>query len=65
MFIQAERKKLERMRVAHDKDCKNKETELATLKGKLKILEQTSGAGAKRISELKQEHEEAIKSMYK
>lgn len=64
MFIQlkAERKKLERMRITHDKDIKNKEAELATLKGKLKILEQNSGAGAKKIADLKQEYEETIKS---
>ncbi|CAK1544634.1 unnamed protein product [Leptosia nina] len=61
--LQAERKKLERMRSAHDKDIKNKEAELATLKGKLKVLEQTSGAGAKRIAELKQEHEENMKKL--
>lgn len=52
------------MRTAHDKDIKNKEAELATLKGKLKVLEQSSGAGAKRISDLKQEYEETVKSMY-
>ncbi|XP_045447825.1 myosin-3 [Melitaea cinxia] len=61
--LQAERKKFERIRVNHDKDIKNKEVELSTLKGKLKVLEQTSGAGAKRISELKQEHEEAVKKL--
>ncbi|XP_064292604.1 uncharacterized protein LOC128679771 isoform X4 [Plodia interpunctella] len=61
--LQAERKKLERMRVAHDKDSKNKEAELATLKGKLKVLEQTSGAGAKRIADLKQEYEESVKKL--
>ncbi|XP_045494055.1 early endosome antigen 1 isoform X2 [Colias croceus] len=61
--LQAERKKLERMRTSHDKDTKNKEAELATLKGKLKILEQTSGAGAKRIAELKQEYEDTIKKL--
>lgn len=60
---QAERKKFERMRNNHDKDIKNKEAELAALKGKLKVLEQTAGAGAKRLTELKQEHEDAIKSM--
>lgn len=52
------------MRANHDKDIKNKEAELATLKGKLKVLEQTSGAGAKRLTELKQEHEETVKSTY-
>lgn len=52
------------MRIAHDKDVKNKDAELATLKGKLKILEQNSGAGAKRITELKQEYEETVKSLY-
>ncbi|XP_060806569.1 myosin-2 heavy chain isoform X2 [Amyelois transitella] len=61
--LQAERKKLERMRIAHDKDSKNKEAELATLKGKLKVLEQTSGAGAKRIADLKQEYEESVKKL--
>ncbi|CAH2102685.1 unnamed protein product [Euphydryas editha] len=61
--LQAERKKFERIRANHDKDIKNKEAELATLKGKLKVLEQTSGAGAKRLSELKQEHEEAVKKL--
>ncbi|XP_061708674.1 restin homolog isoform X3 [Cydia pomonella] len=61
--LQAERKKLERMRITHDKDNKNKEAELATLKGKLKILEQNSGAGAKRISDLKQEYEETVKKL--
>ncbi|XP_038208413.1 myosin-9 isoform X3 [Zerene cesonia] len=61
--LQAERKKVERMRTSHDKDIKNKEAELATLKGKLKILEQTSGAGAKRIAELKQEYEDTIKKL--
>lgn len=50
------------MRISHDKDSKNKEAELATLKGKLKILEQSSGAGAKRIADLKQEYEETVKS---
>lgn len=50
------------MRSSHDKDTKNKEAELATLKGKIKVLEQSSGAGVKRIAELKQEHEEASKS---
>ena len=52
------------MRKAHDIDIKNKEAELATLKGKLKVLEQSSGAGAKKISDLKQEYEETVKSMY-
>lgn len=52
------------MRANHDKDIKNKEVELATLKGKLKVLEQTSVAGAKRLIELKQEHEETVKSTY-
>ncbi|XP_073957356.1 uncharacterized protein isoform X9 [Choristoneura fumiferana] len=61
--LQAERKKMERMRVSHDKDSKNKEAELATLKGKLKILEQSSGAGAKRIADLKQEYEETVKKL--
>ncbi|KAL0901673.1 hypothetical protein ABMA27_006872 [Loxostege sticticalis] len=61
--LQAERKKLERMRIAHDKDIKNKEAELATLKGKLKVLEQTTGAGAKRIADLKQEYEETVKKL--
>ncbi|XP_028035140.1 myosin-2 heavy chain [Bombyx mandarina] len=61
--LQSERKKLDRMRIAHDKDVKNKEAELATLKGKLKILEQNSGAGAKRITELKQEYEETVKKL--
>ncbi|XP_063357519.1 uncharacterized protein LOC134647220 isoform X2 [Cydia amplana] len=61
--LQAERKKLERMRITHDKDNKNKEAELATLKGKLKVLEQSSGAGAKRISDLKQEYEETVKKL--
>lgn len=60
--LQAERKKLERIRISHDKDVKNKEAELATLKGKLKVLEQSSGAGAKRIVDLKQEYEETVKS---
>lgn len=50
------------MRLAHDKDTKNKEAELATLKGKLKVLEQTSGASAMRIADLKQEYEETVKS---
>ncbi|XP_026731687.1 myosin-2 heavy chain isoform X3 [Trichoplusia ni] len=61
--LQAERKKLERMRTAHDRDTKNKEAELATLKGKLKLLEQSSGAGIKKISDLKQEYEETIKKL--
>ncbi|XP_013176311.1 PREDICTED: early endosome antigen 1 isoform X4 [Papilio xuthus] len=61
--LQVERKKIDRIRATHDKDIKNKEAELATLKGKLKILEQSSGAGAKRISDLKQEHEESIKKL--
>lgn len=50
------------MRTAHDRDIKNKEAELATLRGKLKVLEQSSGAGAKRIADLKQEYEETVKS---
>lgn len=53
------------MRVAHDRDIKNKEAELATLKGKLKVLEQSSGAGAKRIADLKQEYEETVKSKWR
>ncbi|XP_039754596.1 COP1-interactive protein 1 isoform X4 [Pararge aegeria] len=61
--LQAERKKIDRIRANHDKDIKNKEAELATLKGKLKVLEQTSGAGAKRLTELKQEHEETVKKL--
>ncbi|XP_061385732.1 centromere-associated protein E isoform X1 [Danaus plexippus] len=61
--IQAERKKIDRMRANHDKDIKNKEAELATLRGKLKVLEQTSGAGTKRLSEIKQEHEEKVKKL--
>ncbi|XP_063839420.1 uncharacterized protein LOC135088497 isoform X4 [Ostrinia nubilalis] len=61
--LQAERKKLERMRIAHDKDVKNKEAELATLKGKLKVLEQSTGAGVKRIADLKQEYEETVKKL--
>lgn len=50
------------MRVSHDKDIKNKEAELATLKGKLKVLEQSTGAGVKRIADLKQEYEDTVKS---
>lgn len=50
------------MRNAHDKDIKNKEAELATLRGKLKVLEQSSGAGTKRIADMKQEYEETVKS---
>ncbi|CAH0724758.1 unnamed protein product, partial [Brenthis ino] len=61
--LQAERKKFDRMRANHDKDIKNKEAELATLKGKLKVLEQSTGAGAKRLSELKQEYEESVKKL--
>lgn len=52
------------MRKAHDVDIKNKEAELATLKGKLKVLEQSSGAGAKKITDLKQEYEETVKSRF-
>ncbi|XP_030026857.2 golgin subfamily A member 4 isoform X3 [Manduca sexta] len=61
--LQAEKKKVDRIRLSHDKDIKNKEAELATLKGKLKVLEQSSGVGAKKIADLKQEYEETIKKM--
>lgn len=50
------------MKMIHEKDLKNKELELATLKGKLRTLEQTSGAGSKKIEELKKEYDEKFKS---
>ncbi|CAH2050250.1 unnamed protein product, partial [Iphiclides podalirius] len=61
--LQVERKKIDRIRIAHDKDIKNKEAELATLKGKVKILEQNFGTGAKKLTDLKQEYEENIKKL--
>ncbi|XP_077295291.1 uncharacterized protein LOC143917604 isoform X2 [Arctopsyche grandis] len=61
--FQAEKKRTERMKVIHEKDLKNKELELASLKSKLRTLEQTSGAGSKKIEELKKEYDEKFKKL--
>ncbi|RZC34944.1 leucine-rich repeat-containing protein [Asbolus verrucosus] len=52
--LQNERKKNEVMKGNHEKENKNKELELSSLKSKIKSLELNSGAGTKRLAEIKQ-----------
>jgi hypothetical protein len=49
------------MKVNHDKQNKNKEMELSSLKSKIKSLELNAGTGTKRLAEIKQ-FQETIES---
>ncbi|RZF43454.1 hypothetical protein LSTR_LSTR001715 [Laodelphax striatellus] len=49
MDLQAERKMIERLKATHEKEIKNKETELTTLKSKSALT------GSKKLNEVKQE----------
>ncbi|KAF5306044.1 hypothetical protein FQR65_LT00759 [Abscondita terminalis] len=58
--LQNERKKLDIMKINHEKDNKNKDIELNSLKSKIKTLELNTTSGSKKISEVKQEYQERI-----
>lgn len=64
LFFQAERKKIERMKNAHEKELRNRETELAALKVKIRSLEHSSGSSTKKVSELKDEYLSKIQSEF-
>lgn len=46
----------------HQKEQKNRELELTTLRNKIKTLELSSGAGNKKITEIQQDYQERIES---
>jgi len=50
------------MKTSHEKDVKNKETELAALKVKIKTLEISQGDSSQRVSEVREELSSKIKS---
>lgn len=50
------------MKTNNQKEQKNRELELGTLRNKIKSLELNSGAGNKKISEVKQDYQERIDS---
>lgn len=62
--LQAERKKIDRMKVAYEKEQRNKETELAALKVKIRSLEHSTGTSTKKVSELKDEYSTKIQSTF-
>lgn len=52
------------MKANYEKEKKNKEAELNSLKGKVRNLEINTGSGNKKVSEVKQEYQERIDSEY-
>ncbi|XP_067009109.2 uncharacterized protein [Anabrus simplex] len=58
--ISAERKKIERMKITHEKELKNRDQELSTLRTKIRSLESNTGVNSKKINEIKQEYEAKI-----
>lgn len=52
------------MKVAHEKDERNHETELSSLKVKIRTLEHSSGASTKKVNELKDEYTAKIQSKF-
>ncbi|PSN34391.1 hypothetical protein C0J52_15173 [Blattella germanica] len=60
--LQAEKKKCERMKISQDKELKNREQELSSLRTKLRSLE-GSGANGKKIAEVKEEYQGKIKKL--
>ncbi|KAL0267672.1 UNVERIFIED_CONTAM: hypothetical protein PYX00_009869 [Menopon gallinae] len=61
--LNAERKKIERMKAAHEKDQRNHESELSTLKVKIRTLEHSSGASTKKVTDLKDEYTAKIQKL--
>lgn len=63
--LQNERKKVEFMKANQQKEHKNQELELSTLRNKMKCLElQSEGAENLQISEIKQAYQDRIDSKY-
>lgn len=62
--LQNEKKKIEIIKTNQQKEQKNRELELTTLRNKIRALELNSGAGNKQISDVKQEYQERIDSEY-
>lgn len=52
------------MKTNQQKEQKNRELELSSLRSKIKTLELNSGAGNKKITEIKQDYQERIESKY-
>lgn len=50
------------MRTNHEKEQKNREMELGSLRNKIKTLELGAGTGSKKASEVKVEYQERIDS---
>lgn len=50
------------MKTNNQKEQKNRELELNTLRNKIKTLELNSGAGNKKISDIKQDYQDRIDS---
>lgn len=61
-FFQNEKKKLEILKTNSEKEQKNREMELASLKGKIKSMELNSNIGNKKITEVKTEYQERLDS---
>ncbi|KAF2885000.1 hypothetical protein ILUMI_21174 [Ignelater luminosus] len=58
--LQNERKKIEVMKTNHEKEQKNREMELGSLRNKIKTLELGTGTTSKKASEVKVEYQERI-----
>lgn len=50
------------MKTTHEKDLKNKETELSALKVKIEALKQSQGDSGKRVAEVRDEYSTKVKS---
>lgn len=55
---------MERMKTVHEKELRNRETELAALKVKIRSLEH-AGSSTKKVSELKDEYFAKIQSKFR
>lgn len=52
------------MKSTHEKDLKNKETELSALKIKIETLKQSQGDSGKRVAEVRDEYSTKVKSKF-
>lgn len=59
--LQNEKKKLDVMKTNNEKEQRNRELELSTLKNKIKSLELNSG-GSQKIIDIKKEYQEKVDS---
>ena len=50
------------MKISHEKDLKNREQELSSLRSKLRSVEGNNGSNSKKVSELKEEYQSRTES---